>query len=69
MDTTSLLPICVFAFGIVFVLLASLAVAIHLITVVFPERVRVVDAAVVAAITGTVASVLGGARVTRLEEE
>ena len=69
MDTTSLLWICAFAFITVFLLLSSLAVAMHLIAALFPERVRAVDAVLVAAKAGTVATLLAGARVTRIEEE
>ena len=40
----------------------------HLITAAFPPVKAVLDSAVVAAITGTVASVISGARVTKIEE-
>ncbi len=68
MDTI-LLETCCIAFLAVFTLLACLAVAMKLITVCFPQRKPVVDAAVVAAISGTVAAFVPGARVTRIEEE
>jgi hypothetical protein len=67
--TASLLTICTIAFVAVFVLLSSLALAMHLITSLFPIRASSVDPAVVAAISGTVASVIPGARVTKIEEE
>ena len=60
---------CGLAFVSVFVLLSVLAVVMQAITALFPERAEVVDAAVVAAISATVASVYPGARVTRIEEE
>ncbi len=69
MEPTSLLLLCSTAFVSVFVLLAFLAVAMHLITVFFPERRAAVDAVVSAAIATTVASIIPGARVTRIEEE
>ena len=69
MDSTSLLSICSIALVAVFVLLTFLAVAMHLITVLFPVRNRGLDPAVVAAISGLVASVIPGATVTNIEEE
>jgi hypothetical protein len=65
----SLGAICSLAFGCVFVLLAFLAVVMNVITAAFPERAQVIDEAVAAAISTTVASVWAGARVTRIEEE
>jgi len=65
----SLITICAIAFAAVFVLLILLAVAMHLITTVFPERSATLDGAVIAAISGTVASLSPGARVTRIEED
>ena len=69
MEPTSLLLLCSTAFVAVFVLLAFLAVAMHLITVCFPQQRTAVDAVVSAAIATTVASIIPGARVTRIEEE
>jgi hypothetical protein len=66
---TSLFAVCVTAFCVVFAVLAALAAAIRLLTVAFPERRAVVDAAIVAAVSGSVAALLPGARVTRIEEE
>jgi hypothetical protein len=65
----NLVAVCGIAFVAVFTLLALLAVVMQLITVVFPERRPAVDSTVVAAISGTVASFVPGARVTRIEEE
>lgn len=69
MDTTGLIVVSVTAFAVVFAVLAVLAAAMHLITIVFPERVAELDGAVVAAISSTVAVLAPGARVTRIEEE
>jgi hypothetical protein len=65
----SLITICIIAFAAVFVLLLLLAVAMHLITVLFPERAPAADGAIVAAIASTAASLWPGARVTRIEED
>ena len=64
----NLLTACGIAFLAVFVLLSLLAGVMSLITVVFPERKRIVDPALVAAITSSVASLYPGARVTKIEE-
>ena len=53
----------------VFVLLAALALTIELITRFFPERARVVDPSVAAAISTAVAAAFPGAVVTRIEEQ
>lgn len=68
MDPTSLFLICTIALVAVFSLLSFLAITMHLITVIFPARKDVLDPAVVAAITGTVAAVIPGATVTNIEE-
>ena len=69
MATASLLSICAFAFVAVFALLSFLAVTMFLITTLFPVRMGSVDPAMVAAISGAVASLIPGARVTKIEEE
>ena len=69
MDGTSLLVVCVTAFVVVFAVLAVLAAAMHLITILFPERVAALDGALVAAISSAMNAVAPGARVTRIEEE
>ena len=69
MEVTNLFAVCGLAFGAVFVLLAFLALAMHLITLFFPERRSPTDPTVVAAISSTVATLYPGARVTRIEEE
>jgi hypothetical protein len=62
---------CGIAFGAVFALLSVLAVTMWFITLIFRERKEEQsgDAALIAAVTATVASVYPGARVTRIEEE
>ncbi len=67
-EPTSLFSICAIAIVAVFALLSFLAITMHLITVLFPARAHVLNPAVVAAISGTVASVIPGARVTNIEE-
>jgi hypothetical protein len=70
LDTNSLLSICGIAFTSVFALLAFLALAMHLITSLFPaDHDGANDPAVVAAISSAVAVVFPGARVTKIEEE
>jgi len=59
---------CCLAFVVVFLLLAVLAAVMRLITTLLPERRTPLDPAVVAAISTAVASVLPGARVTKIEE-
>ncbi|MFO7654161.1 MAG: hypothetical protein R6X25_10105 [Candidatus Krumholzibacteriia bacterium] len=65
----NLVSACGIAFSAVFLLLAVLAALMQVMTVVFPERKPKTDSALVAAISSTVASLLPGARVTRIEEE
>ena len=60
---------CTIALAAVFTLLSILAVTMHLITVLFPARNNALDAALVAAISSTVASIFPGATVTDIEEE
>ncbi len=69
MDTANLFSICGVAFAAVFALLSFLAVVMRLITALFPARQYVLDSAVIAAISTTVAGVIPGARVTQIEEE
>ncbi len=69
MDAPNLLSICTIAFASVAILLSILAVTMHFMTMLFPVRKPAVDAAIVAAISGTVASVFPGSRVTHIEEE
>lgn len=69
MTAPSLLLVCAVAFTVVFSVLALLAATMHVITILFPLRAPAPDSAVVAAISSTVAVLLPGARVTRIEEE
>jgi len=69
LDQHSLIAVCSIAFVSVFVLLGFLALAMHAITLAFPERRRGADQAVVSAIATSVAMLYPGARVTRIEEE
>ena len=69
MEVPSLTAACVTAFGVVFVVLAFLALVIHLISLVLPARAPRTDAAVVAAIGAVVASRQPGARVVHIVEE
>jgi hypothetical protein len=64
-----LLAVSATAFTAVFVLLALLAVVMHVITLVFPERPSRIDPVLVAAITSTVSTLYPNARVTKIEEE
>jgi len=69
LDPNSLLSVCAIAFTSVFALLAFLASAMHLITLLFPaSQHEAVDPALVAAVSNTVATVFHGARVTNIEE-
>ncbi len=65
----NLVQACGIAFGAVFLLLAVLAALMQGITALFPVRRSTVDLAVSAAITSTVATLMNGARVTRIEED
>jgi hypothetical protein len=69
LEPTSLPAICSIAFTAVFALLAFLAVAMHFITLLFPDRESLIDPTLVAAISAAVATVLPGAKVTNIEEE
>lgn len=60
---------CIVAFCAVFALLVVLALCIHLIAALFPERASDDDAAVAAAIAAAVSAALPGMQVSRIEEE
>ena len=64
----NLFAVCGLAFVVVFALLALLAAVMHLITASFPAPERKTDPAVVAAIAGTVSTLIPGARVVNIEE-
>ena len=65
----NLFAVCSLAFLIVFAMLAFLALAMRAITIAFPPVKAVLDSAVIAAVSSTVASLIPGARVTKIEEE
>ena len=69
MEPTSLIAVCAIAFIAVFVLLSFLAAVMRLTTTVFPARDGGIDAAVVAAVSTAVSTILPGARVIQIEEE
>ena len=69
MEGPSLTAACVTAFGVVFVVLAFLALVIHLISLVLPARAPRTDPVVAAAIAAAVATQQPGARVVRIVEE
>jgi hypothetical protein len=56
------------AFGVVFTVLAFLALVIHVVTLAFPARAPRTDPAVVAAIAAAVARHHPGARVINIAE-
>jgi hypothetical protein len=69
MDVTGLLAACLTAMAAVFLLLGFLALVMEIITRLFPVRAQAIDPYVVAAVANAVATVVPGARVTRIEEE
>lgn len=69
MTEPNLLTISIFAFIAVFVLLAVLAVLMHALTVLFPEKSSDdQDAAMLSAIMSAAAAAYPGMRVTHVEE-
>jgi Na+-transporting methylmalonyl-CoA/oxaloacetate decarboxylase gamma subunit len=60
---------CITAFGVVFLVLAFLALVIRLIGLVFPACAPRADPAVVAAIAAAVATQQPGAKVVHIVEE
>ena len=69
MSDLNLLSVCLIALTSVFTLLGFLAVAMAVITRLFPEKQSKVDPVLVAAIASTVSTLIPGAQVTRIEEE
>jgi len=65
----NLLTACGTAFLAVFLLLSVLAGLMQLITLIFPERKTSVETGLVAAITSSVAILIPGAQVTKIEEK
>lgn len=68
MDETALWIICLNAFVAVLILLSVLALAMRLLTTLFPAPRVSTDAALTVGITSAVTALLPGARVTRIEE-
>ena len=69
MPEIQILTACSLAFAAVFVLLSFLAMVMQVLVTLFPERKTEVDPGVVAAISTSVAAVMPGARVIRIEEK
>ena len=68
MESLDLLAICVSAFIGVFLLLAVLALVMRLITVLFPEKEAVSDAAMIAAVSTVLQTLYPGTKITKVEE-
>jgi len=69
MPSTDLIFICVVAFFMVFIILALLALSMRIIILVFPEKKAKIDAAMIAAVTAAVQTIIPGTKVTKVEEE
>jgi hypothetical protein len=68
-DQQKFIVVCSLAFLTVFLLLGALAIAMRMITILFPERRTAdTDVALVAAIASSVAAISPGARVVQIEE-
>ena len=67
MDSVNLLSVCGSSFLWVFILLAILAVLMKIITAIFPQKEKVTDPAVLAAISTTMASLYPGTKITKIE--
>jgi hypothetical protein len=68
MNEPNLLTISVLAFIAVFTLLSVLAVVMHALTVLFPEKGDEYDAALLSAVVTAAAVAYPGMRVTHVEE-
>lgn len=69
MSSPELLFICAVAFLMVFIILALLALSMRIIILVFPEKKAKIDAAMIAAVTAAVQTIMPGTKVTKVEEE
>ena len=67
MEPTGIVMMCSVALVAVFGLLSFLAVVMEGITVLFPERAPTVEPEIVAALSSAVATMFGGAEITRIE--
>lgn len=68
MHEIEIVKLCLIAFGVVFAVLGGMALFMRLLVALLPQREEPGDAAVVAAISTAVATLIPGARVTRIEE-
>ncbi len=60
--------ICASAFVGVFLLLTLLAIVMRIIIVIFPQKAKRTDAAIVAAVTVAASTAYPGTRITNIEE-
>jgi hypothetical protein len=65
----TLFAVCNIAYMTCFVVLGVLALVMHVLTTAFPERSKGGDAAVIAAVSSTIAAFYPQAQVTKIEEE
>ncbi len=68
MNSPELLSVCIAAFVGVFLLLGILAALMRLILTIFPEKAKLFDHAILAAISTVAAANYPGAKVTKIEE-
>jgi len=68
MQSVELVVICGVAFLMVFVILVLLALMMRIIILIFPEKKAVSDAALIAAISVAVQTVIPGTKLTKVEE-
>jgi len=68
MESSNLLSICGASFLGVFLLLTILAAVFRLITVLFPGRETIKDAAWVAAMNAAIGVIYPGTKITKVEE-
>ncbi|MCK4297216.1 MAG: hypothetical protein KAX28_11240 [Candidatus Marinimicrobia bacterium] len=66
--TSSLLTICISAFLAVFLLLLILAIVMHLIVIIFPEKSSAINPIVIAAVSSTMSSIFPNSKITKIEE-
>ena len=69
MLNNDLLLICGVAFLVVFIILTLLALSMRIIILVFPEKRAKIEAAMIAAVTAAVQTIMPGTKVTKVEEE
>ena len=69
MDSPDLINVCATAFLWVFSILLLLSIVMRLITIVFAEKSRDPDTAVVAALSAVLTSLFPGTKITRIEEK